>query len=64
MTDQFTSLTPAALREIIDKLDLSLAVFAQHQGPLGVAEQNVRQMLTELRTRLADRLASHPDNQK
>jgi len=61
MTDQFTSLSPAAMRDIIAKIDESLAVFEQHTGRLHTSEFQAKTMLIALRTRMIERLQSHPD---
>lgn len=61
MTDQFTSLTPAAMRDIIAQIDKSLAIFERHQGSLNVAELQAKNMLAALRERMVDGLLAHPD---
>lgn len=57
MTDQFTSLSPRALKEIIEKLDEGLAQFERRPTPLPAAELKIQRMMRELRARLAERLA-------
>ena len=61
MTDQFTSLSPRALKEIIEKLDEGLAHFEQRKTRLPAAEIKIQKMMKELRARLAERLASRPE---
>lgn len=61
MTDQFTSLSPTALRDIIAKIDESLAIFERHSGRLHAAEFQAKNMLLALRSRMLERLEHHPD---
>ncbi|MDB6113580.1 MAG: hypothetical protein JWQ62_525 [Lacunisphaera sp.] len=61
MTDQFTSLSPAALKDIVAHIDRSLSVFARHPNPLSAPELQIKKMLEVLRTRLADKLQNHPE---
>lgn len=61
MTDQFTSLSPAALKDIIAHIDRSLAVFARHPNQLSAPELQIKRMLEALRLRLADQLQNHPE---
>lgn len=61
MTDQFTSLSPAALRDIIAKIDESLAIFAQQSDRLHATELQAKSMLMALRARMVERLENHPD---
>jgi hypothetical protein len=61
MTDQFTSLSPAALQEIIANIDRSLAIFAPHADRLRPAELQAMEMLFALRTRILVQLENHPD---
>jgi hypothetical protein len=61
MTDQFTSLSPAALRDIIANIDESLAVFGRHAGRLHATEFQAKNMLLALRARMVERLANHPE---
>ncbi len=56
MTDQFTSLTPAAIREIIAHIDESIAVFSKYTGRLTASEIQVKSMLTALRRQLLEQL--------
>jgi hypothetical protein len=62
MTDQFTSLSPAALRDIIAKIDESLAVFERHSGRLHATEFQAKNMLLALRARMMERLQNHPES--
>ncbi len=64
MTDHITSLTPAAMREIIGKLDEGLALFEQQKGRLSASESKVQQMMVDVRNQLSDQLARHPDFEK
>ena len=61
MTEHFTSLSPAALREIIANLEQSLAIYAQHPHRLQASEEEGRKLIMALRARLLDRLENHPD---
>lgn len=56
MTDQFTSLTSAAIKEIISHIDNSLSVFDKYKGRMSVAELQVKSMLTALRRQMLDQL--------
>jgi hypothetical protein len=61
MTDQYTSLSPAALKDIITHIDQSLAILARHLDGLSATELQIKKMLMALRARLVDRLENHPD---
>ena len=61
MTDQYTFLSPAALRDIIANLDQSLAVFDRYPGRLPANELQVKKMLIALRARLIEQLENHPE---
>jgi hypothetical protein len=61
MTDQFTSLSPAAMRDIIAKIDESLAIFARHAGHLHASEEQAKNLLLALRKRMLERLENHPE---
>lgn len=61
MTDQFTSLSSAAIREIIAKLDVGLRQFEQ-RPVLSDSEANIRKMMTNLRDALAEKLKGLPDS--
>ena len=63
MTDQYTSLRPAALKDIIAHIDESLAVFSRHSHPLSESEVQIKRMLGALRARLAEKLANHPESE-
>jgi hypothetical protein len=56
MTDQFTSLTPTAIREIIAHIDESVAVFEKYKGRLSVPELQVKSMLMAMRRQLLEQL--------
>jgi len=56
MTDQFTSLTPAAIRDIISHLDESIAVFGKYKGRMTASEIQVKSMLAALRRQLLEEL--------
>lgn len=56
MTDQFTSLTPSAIREIIAHIDESLAVFNKNKGRISVTDLRIKSMLTTLRSQLLEQL--------
>lgn len=56
MTDQFTSLTSTAIREIIAHLDNSLLVFDKYKGRMSVAELQVKSMLSALRKQMQEQL--------
>lgn len=56
MTDQFTSLTTAAIKEIISHIDKSLAVFEKYRGRMSVPELQVKSMLTALRKQMVEQL--------
>jgi hypothetical protein len=64
MTDQYTSLSPAALRDIITNIDETLAVFARHPDRLRATELKVKVMLIALRAQVVEQLESHPDREK
>jgi hypothetical protein len=56
MTDQFTSLTPAAIRDIVVHLDESIAVFDKYKGRMTASEIQVKSMLAALRRQLLEQL--------
>ena len=64
MTDQYTSLSLTALKEIISGVDQTLAIFDRQRKPLAASEENVRTMLRKLRRQLKDQLEHHPENRK
>jgi hypothetical protein len=57
MTDQFTSLTPAAIKEIITHIDESVAVFDKYKGRLSAPELQVKSMLMAMRRQLLEQLS-------
>ena len=63
MTDQFTSLTPTAIKEIIVHLDESIAVFDKYKGRMTASELQVKSMLTALRRQLAEQLTRQHESQ-
>jgi hypothetical protein len=56
MTDQFNSLTPAAIKEIIEHIEESIAVFAKYKGRMTASELQVKSMLSALRRQLLEQL--------
>jgi hypothetical protein len=56
MTDQFTSLTPSAIREILAHIDESLAVFEKNKGRISITDLRIKSMLTTLRAQLNEQL--------
>jgi hypothetical protein len=56
MTDQFTSLTPAAIKDIIVHLEESIAVFDKYKGRMTASEIQVKSMLSALRRQLLEQL--------
>ena len=56
MTDQFTSLTPAAIKEIISHIDQSVAVFEKYKGRISAPELQVKSMLMAMRRQLIEQL--------
>lgn len=56
MTDQFTSLTPAAIKEIIAHIDESVAVFEKYKGRISAPELQVKSMLMAMRRQLIEQL--------
>jgi hypothetical protein len=56
MTDQFTSLTPAAIKEIITHIDESVAVFEKYRGRMSAPELQVKSMLMAMRRQLIEQL--------
>jgi hypothetical protein len=63
MTDQFTSLTPAAIKEIIVHIDESIAVFDKYKGRMTGTEIKVKSMLLTLRSQLLDQLSRQADRE-
>lgn len=59
MTDQFTSLTPAAVREIIAKLEDGLGQFEKHHV-LSDSEAKIQKMMKNLRDALREKLKGLP----
>jgi hypothetical protein len=64
MTDQYTSLSLAALKEIAAGVDHTLAIFKRQGLPLSSAEEDVRAMLQKLRLDVQTQLDRHPDNRR
>lgn len=64
MTDQFTSLTPTAIKEIIAHIDESIAVFDKYRGRMTGTEIKVKSMLLTLRAQLLEQLSRQNDSQK
>lgn len=64
MTDQFTSLTPTAIREIVAHIDESIAVFDKYKGRMTASELQVKSMLTALRSQLQDQLKRQRDTRE
>jgi hypothetical protein len=60
MTDQFTSLSSAAIREIIAKLDAGLRPLNERKV-LSDSEAKIKKMMTELRETLIEKLAGMKD---
>jgi hypothetical protein len=56
MTDQFTSLTPTAIKEIISHIDQSIAVFEKYKGRISAPELQVKSMLMAMRRQLIEQL--------
>jgi hypothetical protein len=56
MTDQFTSLTPTAIREIISHIDESVAVFEKYKGRMSAPELQVKSMLMAMKRQLIEQL--------
>ena len=56
MTDQFTSLNPAAIREMINHIDASLAVLDRYRIRATVAQLEIRVMLKTIRGQLEKQL--------
>ncbi len=56
MTDQFASLSPTAIKDIIVHLDESIAVFEKYKGRLTASEIQVKSMLAALRRQLLEQL--------
>jgi hypothetical protein len=63
MTDQFTSLTPAAIKEIITHIDESVAVFEKYKGRMSAPEIQVKSMLMAMRRQLIEQLAKQARDQ-
>lgn len=63
MTDQFTSLSPAAIREIIAKLDDGLRHF-QKRPVLSDSEAKIQKMMKTLRDALEKKLQGLPDSRQ
>lgn len=61
MTDQFTSLSPTALRDILAHIDSTLAIFALYPDRLHATELQAKSMLVKLRAQIVERLENHPD---
>lgn len=56
MTDQFTSLTSTAIKEIITHIDQSIAVFEKYKGRISAPELQVKSMLMAMRRQLVEQL--------
>jgi hypothetical protein len=63
MTDQFTSLTATAIKEIVAHIDNSLAVFEKYRGRMSVPEVQVKSMLTALRKQMLEQLQRQLDRE-
>lgn len=57
MTDQFTSLTPTAIKEIITHIDESIGVFEKYKGRMSAPELQVKSMLMAMRRQMIEQLA-------
>lgn len=64
MTGQRTSLSLAALKQIIAGIDQSIAVFDRTGASLTSSEWGVRNMLYKLRGELAGQIDRHPENRR
>jgi hypothetical protein len=56
MTDQFSSLTPAAMLEIIREIDASLAILDRYRMRPTAAQIRMRSMLLTVRAELIEQL--------
>jgi hypothetical protein len=56
MTDQFTALTPSAMRQIIENLDDSLLVLERYKGRMTASQLQLKSMLGAIRRQLAEEL--------
>lgn len=63
MTDQFTALSPTALRDIIANIDRSLEIYAQYADRLHATELQAKSMLLALRARIVAQLENHPETE-
>lgn len=63
MTDQYTSLTSEAIKEIIAHIDKSLAVFEKYKGRMSVTEVQVKSMLITLRRQMIEQLHRQIDRE-
>jgi hypothetical protein len=56
MTDQYTALTPAAMRRIIENLDDSLLVLDRYRGRMTASQLQLKSMLGAIRAQLMDEI--------
>ncbi|HWA25807.1 MAG TPA: hypothetical protein VG734_09110 [Lacunisphaera sp.] len=58
MTDQFTSLPVAALKDIVTHLDESIQLMENHKGRMSASEIQVKSMLSAVRRQLQEHIAA------
>jgi hypothetical protein len=64
MTDQYTSLSLGALKEILGGVRETLAIFARHRHPLASSEEDVRTKLLALERQLEKHIEHHPERRR
>jgi hypothetical protein len=62
MTDRYSSLSLATLKEISAGVDRTLGIFERRRDPLGSSEMEVKAILQKLQGHLAALIGRHPDN--
>lgn len=62
MTDQFASLSPTALKEIIAHLDDSIVLFDKLKGRMTASEIQAKSMLAAVRRQLMEQLSENQND--
>ena len=62
MTDQFTSLPTAALKDIIVHIDESISLIEKHKGRITVSDIQVKSMLAAVRRQLLEHMREREED--
>ena len=64
MTGQYTSLTLAALKQILAGIEGTLAIIDREGDFLSSSEKRVKDMLQRLRRQVQNQIENHPENRR